>query len=263
MAFETLKETQAAVWGAGPFELVQHTIADMHERLVEALGPEQGLQWLDVGCGTGAVAERAAAAGARVTGVDLAPTLVETAARRAAERGLDIDYGVGDVEQLPFGDASFDRVSSSVGAIFAPDHAQTARELARVTRPGGLLGLTAWRADGSVGDMFKTLAAFQPPPPEGAGSPLAWGDSAHVESLLGDAFELELHDETSVHEFGSPEEVWELMSHAFGPIVTLLRRNPERVDEIHDALVQLAEREREGDRVVQRRAYRLILGRRR
>jgi SAM-dependent methyltransferase len=263
MAFETLKETQAAVWGSGPFELVQDTIADMHERLVEGLGVVPGEQWLDAACGTGAVAERAAARGASVTGLDLAPTLVETAAGRAHERGLPIDYGVGDVEQLPFADASFDCVSSSVGAIFAPDHARTAAELARVTRPGGRLGLTAWRADGVIGDLFRALAAFQPPPPEGAGSPLAWGEPDHARSLLGDAFELEIHDELSVHEWPSAEDAWELMSQSFGPLVTLLRRAPERADELRETMLALEERQREGDRIVERRAYRLIVGRRR
>src|SRR5581483_10555434 len=109
----------------------------MHDSLVDALWREPGESWLDAGCGTGAVAERAAERGARVTGIDIAAALVETAVQKAHAKGLQIEYGVGDVEQLPFGDRSFDVVASSVGAIFAPDHAQTARELARVTRPGG------------------------------------------------------------------------------------------------------------------------------
>jgi SAM-dependent methyltransferase len=264
MTFEALKERQAAVWGSGPFELIEATIADMHEELVRRLGVNPGERWLDVGCGTGAVAERAAAAGAKVTGSDLAPALVETAGRRAAERGLDIEYGVGDVENLPFADASFDVVSSSVGAIFAPDHAAAARELARVTRPGGRLGLTAWRADGRVGDMFRTLSAFQPPLPEGAGVSLAWGDEAYARTLLEDDFELEFHQAVSVFEFESAEAGWALFSKAFGPVVTLLKMlPPERAEELHQRFVEMLDADQAGDRIHQERSYIVIVGRRR
>jgi SAM-dependent methyltransferase len=248
------------VWGAGPFELVEATIADMHETLVESLLPATGAQWLDVGCGTGAVAERAARAGAVVTGRDLSPALVDTAARRAAEHGLDIDYGVGDVQQLEFGDASFDVVSSSVGAIFAPDYAATARELARVTKPGGRLGLTAWRPDGRIDEFFRALAPFQPPPPPGAGTSLAWGEEGHVRDLLGDAFELEISTEVSALTFESAEQNWELFSTAFGPIVTLLAAQPGRAEEIKGAFMANLEADRHGDGYRQERTYLLIRG---
>jgi 2-polyprenyl-6-hydroxyphenyl methylase/3-demethylubiquinone-9 3-methyltransferase len=168
------------------------------------------------------------------------------------------------VENLRFDDATFDVVSSSVGAIFAPDHAATARELARVTRPGGRLGLTAWRADGKIGDFFRTLAPFSPPPPPGAGSPLAWGDTAHAQELLGDDFELEFHEAYSVHEPASGEASWELFSKAFGPIVTALANLPaERGEELHRAYVDLMEKDRDGDRIKHERLYTVILGRRR
>jgi SAM-dependent methyltransferase len=235
----------------------------MHETLVESLLPAEGARWLDVGCGTGAVAERAARAGAVVTGRDLSPALVETAARRAAEHGLDIDYAVGDVQQLEFDDARFDVVSSSVGAIFAPDHAATGRELARVTKPGGKLGLTAWRPDGRVGEFFRALAPRQPPPPPGAGTSLAWGEEGHVRDLLGDSFELEISTETSMLTFGSAEENWELFSTAFGPIVTLLAAQPDRAAEIKEAFMANLEADRDGDGYRQERTYLLIRGTRR
>lgn len=263
MAFEALKERQGQMWGAGPFELVEATITDMHKALVASLEPAPGLAWLDVGCGTGAVAERAARAGATVTGLDLAPALVATAARRAAEEGLAIDYGVGDVENLPFADASFDVVSSSVGAIFAPDHAATARELARVTKPGGRLGLTAWRPDGGVGDFFRMLAPYQPPLPEGAGNSLSWGEETYARRLLGDAFDLEITTKAAVHEFATAEESWELFSTGFGPIVTLLAANPDKADEIRAAYLAKVEGDRVGDRIRDERTYLLIRGTRR
>jgi SAM-dependent methyltransferase len=263
MANEDLKQRQGAMWGSGPFELIEETIADMHDDLVSRLGVNDGEAWLDVGSGTGGISERAARGGADVTGVDLAPALVETAQRRAGEHGLDITYQVGDAEQLPFEDASFDVVSSSVGAIFAPDHAAVARELARVTRPGGRIGLTAWRPDGKIGDFFRTLAPFSPPPPPGAGSPLAWGDASHAQALLGDDFELEFHEGYSVHDSASGEESWELFSKAFGPIVTALGNlPPDRGEELHRAYVELMERDRDGDRIKHERLYTVILGRR-
>jgi SAM-dependent methyltransferase len=263
MANEELKRRQGAMWGSGPFELIEESIADMHDDLVSRLGVNEGEDWLDVGCGTGGITERAARAGAKVVGVDLAPALIETAKRRAAEHGLDIPYEVGDAEELRFDDASFDVVSSSVGAIFAPDHAAVARELARVTRPGGRIGLTAWSSDGKIGDFFRTLAPFQPPPPPGVGSPLAWGDAAHAQELLGDDFELEFHEGYSVYEPASGEESWELFSKAFGPIVTTLANLPaDRGKELHRTYVELMERDRDGDRIRHERLYTVILGRR-
>src|SRR6185295_16691091 len=115
MAFEELKAKQSVMWGTGPYQNVTETITDIHERIVDRLTPTAGVTWLDLACGTGAVAERAAEAGAAVTGVDLAPGLIETAKERAQERGLEIDYRVGDCENLEVDDGSFDVVSSTCG----------------------------------------------------------------------------------------------------------------------------------------------------
>ncbi len=136
MSFEDLKKFQGQMWGAGPFEEIEVHISDMHDALVGGLGPQPGDTWLDVACGTGAVASAAARAGADVTGVDLAPALIETARRRSKEAGLEVDYETGDCENLRFQDGSFDVVSSSVGIMFAPDQRTTAAELARVCAPG-------------------------------------------------------------------------------------------------------------------------------
>src|SRR5919206_1529992 len=119
MAYEQLKERHSVAWGNGPFQRVADTIADMHDLVVERVTPEPGERFLDIACGTGAVAERAAARGAAVTGIDLAPALIETARERAAARGLAIDYRVGDCERLELDDASFAAVSSCVGVMFA------------------------------------------------------------------------------------------------------------------------------------------------
>ena len=120
------------------------TITDIHERVIDRLAPAEGVRWLDLACGTGAVAERAAEAGADVTGVDLAPALIETAKERARERGLEIDYRVGDCENLEFEDGAFDVVSSTCGVMFAPDHEATRQGAGPVVKPGGRIGLANW-----------------------------------------------------------------------------------------------------------------------
>src|SRR5947209_121287 len=185
MAFEELKQRQSVMWGNGPFENVADTIADIHEVILERIPPRAGERWLDVACGTGAVAERAARAGAVVTGVDLAPVLIDTAKRRAAGDGLEIDYRVGDCERLDgIDDAAFDVVVSTCGVMFSPDHEASARQLARVTKPGGRLGLANWEPDGGLGAMFRMMAPFQAAPPPS--SPFDWGREDRVRELLGD-----------------------------------------------------------------------------
>src|SRR5215208_2093096 len=180
----------ASMWGSAPWERVAVTMATIHDRLITSLGPGAGERWLDVATGTGAVAFRAARAGARVTGLDLAPPLIETARRLAGQEGLAIDFDVGDAIALPYPDASFDVVSSAHGVVFAPDHAAVGRELARVCRPGGRLGMTAWRT-GEAGDAFHKLIARFAPPREPGPPPGSWGEQAHARALLGDSFELE------------------------------------------------------------------------
>jgi ubiquinone/menaquinone biosynthesis C-methylase UbiE len=152
MGFEQLKEQHSAMWGSAPFERVSDSISSMHDHLVDRLAPSPGDRWLDLATGTGAVALRAARAGAEVTGLDLAPALIETARSRAAEEGLPVRFEVGDAERLPYGDGSFDVVSSAVGVMFAPDHGAVAAELARVCRPGARLGLACWRPEGHASD---------------------------------------------------------------------------------------------------------------
>ena len=219
MAYEQLKQRQSVMWGTGPYQRITETIADIHERVIARVAPGLGTRWLDLACGTGAVAERAAAGDALVTGIDLAPALIDTAKRRAAQRGLGIDYRVGDCERLELADASYDVVSSTCGVMFAPDHEATARELARVTRPGGRIALANWTPTGGVARMFAMMAPFQPAPPPS--SPFDWGDPQRVRALLGDRFELELEQHTSTLSVAGGEAYRELFSTSFGPRKTL------------------------------------------
>jgi SAM-dependent methyltransferase len=263
--FAELKQRQAAAWSAGAFEEIAETIRDMHETLVGALGPRPGERWLDVGCGAGNLAELAAGAGARVTGVDLSPRLIAVAKARAEAGGFDVDYRVGDAERLDVDDASFDVVVSSVAMIFAPDHDAAARELARVTRRGGRLGLSAWTPEGTIGELLKTIAPFQPPPPVGAGIPLAWGEEHYVREKLGDAFDLRIERRLSRFEDDSIEHAWAVFSTRFGPTKTLLESlDPDRRRGLEQAMLDHYRKGvRPDGRVVDEREYLLVTGTRR
>ena len=264
MAFEELKQRQSVIWGNGPFERIAETGTVAYDEVVDRLAPEPGERWLDIACGTGAVALRAAQRGADVTGIDLAPALVARAKELAAEKGLDVDFDVGDCEALPYGNADFDIVSSTFGVMFAPDHKRAAHELGRVCRPGGRLGLATWRPDSGVGRMFRTLQPFQPPPPEGAGSPLAWGEEPYVEELLGKDFELEFFEGDAVLEASSGDEVWQLFSTSFGPVKTLNETlEGERRDEFERAFVDFHESFRTNGGIHMSRKYLVTIGKRR
>lgn len=264
MAFEALKQRQSVMWGNGPYQRVTQTIADIHELIVARLSPKAGERWLDLACGTGAVAERAARAGADVVGIDLAPALIETARERAREQGLEIDYRVGDCERLDgVDDASFDVVSSTCGIMFAPDHQATANQLARVVRPGGRIGLANWTPEGGLGRMFAMMAPFQPGPPPS--SPFDWGRKERVHELLGDAFQLEIDQKTSTLETADGEEYWQLFSTSYGPTKTLAESlSEERREEFHQAWIDFFESGyRDGDHIAHTREYLLIKGTRR
>jgi SAM-dependent methyltransferase len=237
--FTLLKQMQSAAWSAGSFEDVAESIHDMHVAFVEALDPQPGDQWLDVGCGAGNLAELAAGAGARVTGIDLSPRLIEVAKARAEAGGYDIEYRVGDAEKLDLEDASFGKVTSSVAMIFAPAHDAVALELARVTRPGGRLAFSAWTPEGTVGEMFKVFGAFQPSLPPGAGAPVAWGNEDYVRERFGGSFELSIERRISRHEDESPEHAWEYFAPRFGPVKMML----ENLDDEHRTAFELAARE--------------------
>jgi SAM-dependent methyltransferase len=262
MAYEELKQRQSVVWGTGPYQRITETLEDIHELVIDRLAPQADRSWLDLACGTGAVAERAASLGAPVTGIDLAPALIQTARERAAERDLDIDYRVGDCERLEVDDASFDVVSSTLGIMFAPDHEAVAGELARVVTPGGRLGLASWTPTSGIADMFKLMAPFQPAPPPSR--PFDWGDEATVRELLGDAFTLTFEHHNSPVEFASGDAYWELFATSYGPTRTLAESLGDRRAELQRSFVDFFEtNHRTNGHVVHPRQYLLVLGERR
>jgi ubiquinone/menaquinone biosynthesis C-methylase UbiE len=260
LAFEELKQRQSVMWGNGPYQRVTDTLGDIHELVLERIDAKPRERWLDLACGTGAVAERAARAGADVVGIDLAPALIDTARERAAEQGLQIDYRVGDCERLDdVADGSFDIVSSTFGIMFAPDHEATARQLARVVKPGGRIALANWTPEGGLGRMFRMMAPFQPSPPPS--SPFDWGRDERVRELLGEAFALDIEEHVSTLETEDGEEYWQLFSSSYGPTKTLVESLGERRDEFHDTWVEFFESNyRDGDRIAHAREYLLVLG---
>jgi SAM-dependent methyltransferase len=264
MAFEELKERHAAVWSSGPYQGITETIKDIHAEVIHRLQPEPGQQFLDLACGTGAVAERAAEAGADVVGIDLAPGLIDRAKSRAEERGLDIDYRVGDAEALDVEDGSFDRVASTCGVMFAPDHGAIARELARVTRPGGRIALACWTPESGLAQLFGVMREFQPPPPPGVGNQFDLGREDYMRDLLEGDFELEFDLLDSTLEMESGEAVWELFRRDYGPTKTLAESlDDEKREQLHRNFVELHERSRVNGGLRFSRTYLLTVGTRR
>src|SRR5262249_31748257 len=149
---------------------------------------------LDVATGTGWTSRLLARSGAIVTGVDIAAELVAAAEERAKREQLDITYDVGDAENLPYADSRFDAVTSTFGVMFASQPDVAARELARVVKSGGRLGLTTWLPDSSVHSMFVVMRGYMPTPPSPMPSPFEWGNRNRVAELLGEYFDLRFEE---------------------------------------------------------------------
>ena len=231
------------MWGSGNYAAVADRISEAGETVVERAAVEPGMDVLDVACGTGNATIPAAKAGARVTGLDFAPRLLEIARERCADAMVEIDFFEGDAQEMPFADASFDRVVSTFGHMFAPDHERTAGEMKRVLRPGGTIAVACWTPDGTIGRMVKVTAERVPPPP-GSTPPLLWGTEAHVRELLGDAEferrEIEWTDE-------SVESYAQFMLESFGPLLNAREVLAERESELDVAFREFLQRENLND----------------
>jgi SAM-dependent methyltransferase len=182
---DALKAKLRTTWISGDFGQIAKFLATEAEEFVNRLGLKPGSKVLDVACGTGNLALPAARLGANVTGIDIAPNLVEQARANAAREGLNARFDEGDAEALPYDDASFDAVVTMYGAMFAPRPDRVAAELKRVTKPGGLIAMGNWTPTGFIGKMFKTAAAYVPPP-AGMTSPVLWGVDEVVRERFGD-----------------------------------------------------------------------------
>jgi SAM-dependent methyltransferase len=216
-----LKERHHATWAAGDYAAVARLIEDVAATAVEAAGAVEGVDLLDVATGSGNAAIIAAAKGAHVTGLDLTPELFVAARERAAAMGVEVEWVEGDAEALPFDTASFDRVLSTCGVQFAPRHAEVARELVRVLRPGGRLVLCNWIRDGLIGQMFALFAAVLPPPPAFAAPPPLWGDEDHVRGLFAELpVRLRFRPAVVRIPFARPGDYVDYYAERYGPMVT-------------------------------------------
>jgi len=239
MDLAQFKQAQRFVWGLGDYPSFARLIDGAASLAVERAGVLAGERVLDVATGTGNAALWAARAGARVTGLDLSPALLEAARERANAEGLEVEWVEGDAEELPFADDAFDRAISVFGAIFAPRHERAAAELLRVTRPGGTVVLTSWLPDGVMGQMLAAQGTFIPPP-AGAASPVLWGVEEHARAMLAGAAALSFEPATVTLVDESVEHYLANLQEHLGPLIAAraaLEANgrwPEARARLHD-----------------------------
>jgi SAM-dependent methyltransferase len=220
-----LRTRHRAMWASGDYPgMVETFLLPLGPRLVEACAIEPGMLVLDVAAGSGNASIPAAERGARVTASDLAPELFDAGRARAEAAGVELTWIEADAEDLPFEDAAFDVVMSSIGAMFAPHHQAVADELVRVLRPGGTLGLLSWTPEGLVGALFRTMKPFAPPPPPGAQPPPLWGGEDHLRELLGDRVELGTLERgvLEVTAFARPTDFGDHFKERYGPTIAAL-----------------------------------------
>jgi ubiquinone/menaquinone biosynthesis C-methylase UbiE len=270
---EAAAEAARTMWALGDYDtFAKALIWEFGPVLVEACGIAPGQRVLDVAAGTGNVAIRAAETGAEVVAVDITPESLAAGRREAQSRGLDIDWVEGDAQALRFEDASFDVVTSSAGAIFAPDHQAVADELLRVCRPGGTIGMINFRREGASGAVFDLFGRYAPPAPPGAQPPILWGDEDHVRELFGDRVaSLDLrrrHYTEKLPDSPTPEDYVDFYKETFGPIVAtygLLADQPERLAALDRDFTDFARRWNEGtpDAAEYRYDYLLVVARKR
>jgi SAM-dependent methyltransferase len=216
--FAQLKSNLKASWMAGDFGQVANYSAKAGEDFVARTEVEPGARILDVACGTGNAAIPAARAGGLVTGVDIAPNLLEQARKRAAAEHLEIRFDEGDAEELPYKDHEFDIVFSMFGAMFAPRPERVAAELIRVCRPGGLIAMANWTPEGFVGKSFQ-ITAQMAPPPAGLPAPTLWGNELVVRQRFAKGTsKLSLTRHKAVFDYPfNPKEVVGFFRKYFGP----------------------------------------------
>ncbi len=216
-SLEEVKARQQKMWSSGDYGKVAWLTVPLADVLCEAVDLRPGAKVLDVATGTGHVALAAARRFCTVTGTDYVPALLDDARRRAEAEALPVRFEEGDAENLPCADDDYDYVLSAIGTMFAPDHKRTAGELARVCKPGGVIGTVNWTPTGFVGEMLKTVCAHVAPPP-GVQPPTLWGTEAHQRELFGDhASRLSCTTGTITQRFLSPTHYADFFIENYGP----------------------------------------------
>jgi ubiquinone/menaquinone biosynthesis C-methylase UbiE len=216
--FAAIKNQQQQTWATGDYAMIGTTLVIMAEQLCEAAGLRAGQSVLDVATGHGNAALAAARRFCTVTGVDYVPSLLERGRERAAAEHLPVIFREGDAEALPFQDGTFDVVLSTVGVMFAPNHEQTARELLRVCRAGGKIGLANWTPDGFIGELFKVIGRHVPPKVK-LTPPSLWGTEEHLRELFGTAIsELQTTRRYFTFCYRSPQHWVDFFREYYGPV---------------------------------------------
>jgi ubiquinone/menaquinone biosynthesis C-methylase UbiE len=214
-----LKTRQQAAWSSGDYAIVGSTLQIVGEELCEALDLRAGSKVLDVAAGNGMASLAAARRWCDVTSTDYVPALLERGRARAEADGMEIEFREADAENLPFGDNNFDVVLSTFGVMFTPNQDRAAAELLRVCRPKGRIGLANWTPEGFIGQVFKTLGKYLPPP-AGAKSPALWGTRARLSEMF-DAGAASIKAESRLFNFRyrSPEHFLDVFKTFYGPVL--------------------------------------------
>ena len=213
-----LKIRQQAAWSSGNYAVVGTTLQIVGEQLCETLDLRPGSKVLDVAAGNGMVTLAAARRWCDVTSTDYVPALLEQGRARAAAEGLAVDFMEADAEQLPFENGSFDVIVSTFGVMFTPNQPQAASELLRVCRSGGKIGLANWTPDGFIGQVFKTLGKYLPPP-SGAKSPALWGTRARLDELFGNQATIKAEPRMFNFRYRSPDHFLDVFKTFYGPVL--------------------------------------------
>src|SRR5262245_43767070 len=213
-----LKTRQRAAWSSGDYGIVGTTLQIVGESLCEAVDLHAGSRVLDVAGGNGNCSLAAARRWCDVTSTDYVPELLEQGRRRAAGDGLTIQFQEADAENLPFGDGSYDVVLSSFGVMFTADHAKAARQMIRVCRHNGRIGLANWTPRGFIGRLFATVGRHMPPP-AGVTSPARWGTEDYLEQLFREsASDIHTVQRDFVFRYRSPEHWIDVFRTLYGPV---------------------------------------------
>jgi ubiquinone/menaquinone biosynthesis C-methylase UbiE len=216
--FTAIKTRQQAAWTSGDYAIIGTTLQIVGENLCEAVDLRSHQRVLDVAAGNGNASLAAARRFAEVVSTDYVGALLERARARADAEGLAIVFQEADAEALPFPDASFDVVLSTFGVMFTPDQPRAARELWRVCRPGGRIGLANWTPDGFIGKLFATIGKYVPPAP-GVKSPALWGTKAHLENLFGPAANVVVARRHFTFRYRSASHWIEVFRQYYGPVL--------------------------------------------
>ena len=264
--FSALKTRQHGAWSSGDYAVVGTTLQIVGEELCEALDLRAGQKVLDVAAGNGNATLAAARRWCDVMSTDYVPSLLERGRARAAAEGLSVQFKEADAEALDFGDATFDAVISTFGVMFTPDQDRAASELLRVCRSGGKIGLANWTPEGFIGQVFKTLGKYLPPP-AGAKSPALWGTQARITEMFGpSAASIKAEKRHFMFRYRSPLHFLDVFKNYYGPMLkafaALDETNQRRLADDVLALIASLNRAEDGTMVVPSEYLEIVISKR-